>query len=320
MRVFFVGEFTIYADVEKEKQLRSWGVKDRLISYAFLRSKKLPYKDVFKKLIEEKVYDGIMVDSGAYSVATRNMKISWEEYAEFCKDFGADFYLSLDKIPYLRNSKDLTPQHFEESAKRTAENYDYMRKLGLKVIPTFHKGEPLQYLKKMVSEFSYIALSLTGQRLSSPDESMRFVNSCFEIATKISPNIKIHGLSITDLVLPIKFPWYSLDSAAWVKHAYSGTIKVIVPDHWGNGKHKYTTLAVTDRSKERNHYKYNEDFGGVVPQKYIDDIEEYLGSIGSSLEKCRVSMEERLRVNVEYYKVVLFREKEPYAERISPLL
>ena len=288
MRVFFAGGFEIMASAEEEKWLRSIGVVDRLVSYAFLGQPSKPYKEIFKSLMAQNVYDGIMCDSGAYTAYRKGIKLDVDEYCDFLEDFNPHIAIGLDEIPL---HIDYTIEYFEYTARTTKDNCIHMKERGFDVIPTYHKGEHLDYLKFYVDNFPYVGISFTGAK-GSPNNRAEYLDRCFEV---IPDTTKVHGMGITDTKLPLMFPWYSVDSSAFVQHAIYGTIKLIVEGG-------YTTIAVTEKSKEKKHYK-------LISKEYRKEVDEYLDSIDSTFEKCRDSMKERFRVNILYYLKTLYRPK-----------
>ena len=144
MRIFFVGGFDAHEKIEYERMIRSFGAEDRLISYAFIsRDNELSrtYKRTFDMVLKENLYDGVMLDSGAFTLA---FKPDWkgigassffEEYLIFCKNHPYHFKIALDKIPFHKER--FHPDLFKESAEETYKNCIIMKDKRINCIPTF---------------------------------------------------------------------------------------------------------------------------------------------------------------------------------------
>ena len=77
----------------------------------------------------------MMLDSGAYSAFTRGKEIDIDQYADYCKTNGHMFEccVTLDVIG---------------DGKRSYENWLYLRKKGLPVLPVYHIGTDEKWLVK----------------------------------------------------------------------------------------------------------------------------------------------------------------------------
>ena len=285
--------------LEGEQTIRKHGGRNRLISYAFLREEKKPYAKVFNQLLENKVYDTIMIDSGAFSASRGGKPIDNNKYIEFAKSYNDEkdlFFVGLDKTINLSKCDYAGADVFEANAKETLTNCREMLRAGVMNIPSLHMGEPLDYLKYMVDEFPYVALSITSSRAYSLFDRTTHLDNCWNIIPK---GTKVHAFGVTDVKIPLMYPWTSVDSATWAKEALYGKIKTI-----HNGAHD--TIAVSERSKETRHYEL---LGGEEKQ----EIDKYLAELGSSYEKVKAAtpagLDERCRVNIQYFIRSLERER-----------
>jgi hypothetical protein len=152
----------------------------------------------FAKKNKTEMHDTYFLDSGAYSVATKKIKIDLDDYIEYIKKMGLKTYAALDVIGDAAKSK---------------ENYIYMRKNGVEPIPCFHINEPFEYLEYYLSESKYIALG--GVALLKRENKVRpWLSHCFSIIKK-KPAVKVHGFGITIWNILTSFPFYSVDSTSW---------------------------------------------------------------------------------------------------------
>lgn len=196
----------------------------RLFSYHFISSGESMYPEA--KTMKEAGKDvKLFLDSGAFSAMTRGVAIDIQEYIAFIKaNAGAlEVYANLDVIG---------------DPEATWKNQKVMEKAGLHPLPTFHHGEPVSYLKRYVAEYEYIALGgLVGKRAAELQTSLDYYFREFICGPDGTPKVKVHGFGMTALGLMWRYPWYSVDSTAWVMHSRTGSILVPRPD--GKGGYDY---------------------------------------------------------------------------------
>ena len=178
--------------------LWSSGVRRILISYA-------DYRHSLPKFLEHlRDYQfEVMLDSGAYSAYTRGIKLDVGDYAELLKEYGEYFkcYFNLDVVG-----------DFEE----TWKNQDYLEGEGLKPIPVFHYGEPLEVLLLISRGYSFIGLG--GMVPIHQNKLDRWLGSIFrdKEGGETFKNTSFHGLGLTTISLLRKYPFESCDSTKWL--------------------------------------------------------------------------------------------------------
>jgi hypothetical protein len=119
-------------------------------------------------------------------------------------------------------------------------------------LPVIHYGTPLKWVEKHLDEgYEYIGLGGIGQEISRY-VYFRWADSVFNLLCsnrKRLPIAKTHGFAMTAYGLLIRYPWYSVDSASWVKAAGFGN--VFIP-HKRNGKFVFSEnpyiLGMSDKS------------------------------------------------------------------------
>ncbi len=179
----------------------------------------------------------LFLDSGAYSAWSKKIEINIQEYIQFIKDHidYLDHYSVLDAIG---------------DPVQTLKNQKIMEDAGLKPIPCFHYGEPLNYLTNYLDNYDYVSL---GGMVPIPNVSLiEWLDNLFSkfiCDDKGMPKVKIHGFGMTSLDLMLRFPWYSVDSTSWVLTGRFGA--VYVPKK-KMGKYDYMqnsmTINVSNRS------------------------------------------------------------------------
>ena len=215
MKIIYAGN-TGVADREKRviKLVRSRLFSYHFVSLNFFNSKNM--MDIAKNKVN------LFLDSGAFSAWTQGVNIDIQEYIKFIKEHEKviEVYANLDVISTGKIGN-------KESAKKTLKNQKIMEKAGLKPLPVFHYGEPLEYLQDYVNRYDYI--SLGGMVPISNAQLIPWLDHLFtEHLTDAEgmPKVKIHGFGLTSLRLMLRYPWYSVDSTSWVVTGRLGSIYV----------------------------------------------------------------------------------------------
>jgi hypothetical protein len=164
----------------------------------------------------------LFCDSGAYSVHTGKLHVTQDEYVDYINSVSGkiDVFAQLDTIPG-QFKKPKSPQDYIDSAESSWENFLHMRenvKDKHKVMPVYHFGEDVKYLKRMLEyrdsegdQLDYIGLSPAND--ASVQARMLYLKDMYDIIQKSSnPNVKTHVYGFTSLTAMSKFPCYSADS------------------------------------------------------------------------------------------------------------
>src|SRR5208283_1592684 len=167
----------------------------------------------------------IFVDSGAYSTWSKNKIINVDKYIAFCKDV-----LSKAKCPVVFASLDVIPGKKSDVRKPTEgekeraclegwENYQEMKRQGIPCLMTYHQGEHIRWLSRIADESDYFALS-PRKAGKSTDQKAAWLRTSFEYIygndARLSTRKKIHGLGVSSREFMKEFPFYSVDSTAWL--------------------------------------------------------------------------------------------------------
>jgi hypothetical protein len=185
-------------------------------------------------------YKKLFLDSGAYSAFTKGAVIDIHEYIAFIKKNikYIDVYSVLDVIG---------------DSEATWKNQKIMERHGLKPIPCFHTGESETYLKRYIDSYPYIALG--GMVGGSSQGLLLWLDRLFRdyiCGPDGIPKVKVHGFGITAHDLMWRFPWFSVDSAAWVFTGRNGGI--FVP-RFIQGEYNYSerpwVVSISEQSGEK---------------------------------------------------------------------
>ena len=250
----------------------------RLLSY---------YND--KKIIEQKISDDVFLDCGAWSAFTKNVNIDIDTYLDYIKSHKDYFTVaaSLDVIPTGDVNK---------SAEDSYDNYVYLKKLignEFPLVPTYHKGEPLNYLKKLLCypDVDYIGIGgMLGYKDTAKNHREAFLDSIFDIIQKEHPDIKVHLFGLTDLSLLDKYPIYSADSTTWLRAGSFGEILTDFGRILISGKSYYTGSV----SRFMTVNNFNEE--------QLSRMKDYVSAYGFTIEELQTSVEKRQMFNIAYMK------------------
>jgi len=204
------------------------------------------------------------------------------------------------------------------SAEESWKNQQYMEKHGLRPIPVFHFGEDFKWWQKYVREYDYIGIGGVAGGVTMQQFIQSLGDPAFKFLWEEDPTTKVHGFAVTSNPLIIRYPFWSVDSTTWLKHAAYGN--VMVP-RWSKveGKFDYVSppviISVSDISevKQSTHQHYKMMF----PADVVDRIHEYFAEGGIDPEKLKTDMLERFRVDIFYYEKLLqqpeIHERRPFS-------
>ena len=236
------------------------------------------------------------LDSGAYSAFSRGVKITKEEYANFLLKYQdqIDVYANLDAIPATA-----TPEAQANAAAESLKNQQYMESQGLKPLPVYHVGEPIEYLEHYVGSYDYICL---GGMVNS-DSIEPFLEEMFgHYLTNAdgSAKVKVHGFGMTTLHLLTKYPWESVDSSTWLIHSKLGILAL--PNKLPNGEWAYwkkpLLVALSNASSMRQ--DDGRHYDNMTPDQRIE-IEEFLDQFGMKVDELREHPTPRFIANLEFW-------------------
>lgn len=234
----------------------------------------------------------LFIDSGAYTVYTRNIDLDVDEYIKYINsiDEHLTIFAQVDKIPGV-HGQPKTKEQILEAPELSWKNYCYMRervKSPDKLLPIFHRREDWKYLHQMLEttfdgkHIPYIGLAATTD--SSTKEKEIWFDKCFTIIKKSSnPQVKTHAFGMTSLKLLERYPFTSADSTSWIMIGANGNI--LTP---------FGLVTVSDSQQHlKNHISNN------LGEK---QLKKYLQSIGIELELVRTDYKYRMLANLIYLK------------------
>lgn len=202
--------------------VKDFNPENVLISYQY-------FKDVneLTSLSNNWLPKNLILDSGAFSVWTKQGVIDINKYLEFCKkskeEFGDKtnlFFVNLDVLPG-KFKEYPTKEQRENSAEQGWKNMEFLEAGGVKVIPVFHQHEDFKWLEKMMKYTDYIGISPANDEPQSSKD--RWLSQVFSM---LKADYKTHGFAVTSFNTLKKFPFYSADSSSWTAGARYARIPV----------------------------------------------------------------------------------------------
>jgi hypothetical protein len=227
----------------------------------------------------------LMMDSGAFSVWNLGEEIDLDAYIQFCKEYlnELDYIVALDVIPGSPGRHRISAAEVDACCQQGWKNYQKMLRAGLpveKVMPVFHQGDDFRWLERFMSRgVPYFGISPANDRTSGQRQSWLDVCMKYVCDKRGMPLAKFHGFAVTSVKLMRRYPWYSCDSASWLRHAMYGC--VVLPPRNSKGEWDYSgtpwVVGFSARSSGKGwHYLRM----GLERQKVL---KEYLQLIGLSL-------------------------------------
>lgn len=199
----------------------------------------------------------VFLDSGAFSMFTQGVKLDLKAYAR---------YVHQNKdIIEVAASQDIIGQGQEQ------ENYDRLKMLekeGCKVLPVHHVRDADKWLERYVDEgYEYICLGgMVPESTPYLREWLDHVWGKYLTDKDGFPRVKIHGFGLTVVSLMFRYPWFSVDSTAWIMISRFGGVMMDMT----NGrdfKVDFSSKSTKQEDIDSWHYK------SLTPmdQKIVDD-------------------------------------------------
>lgn len=146
-----------------------------------------------------------LLDSGAFTfMNSYKGKVDWdkyiERYAKFINDNNIKYFFELD-IDSIVGLNEV------ERLRAKLENLT-----GKQCIPVWHKSRGLEYWKRMIKEYKYVAIGgFVTKEITKKD--YKYIALFLKLAKENNTNV--HGLGFTNKNFLKLLPFYSVDSTSW---------------------------------------------------------------------------------------------------------
>lgn len=161
---------------------------------------------------------GWMLDSGAFSAWNAGRLIDLDAYMAFIEAHHhlLDAYVALDVIPGEPGRRP-TPDEAQRATEQSFMNLEKMMAAGLRPIPVYHEGEPIDVLDELVRQgHGTIGLGATASR--GKPKILDWLIPIFQR----HPTQRFHGLAMTQRRVIEWLPFHSVDSTSWLNFAKYG--------------------------------------------------------------------------------------------------
>lgn len=232
------------------------------------------------------------LDSGAHSLYNRffSAKTVSGDMVKGVQSIGmADF--SYLKSPEFRKYLDGYMQflvkhgrHFEfvvtldiiYNPEATWDVYKEMKSTGLKVLPVYHYGEDVKWLKRYMEDTDYIGMGGIGQHTTKA-AYVPFGERSWKIICDARgvPRVKVHGFAMSSFDFMSRWPWYSVDSTTAFTFSRMGAIMLPHKVKAGEGFNFAVTPSIFPVSLRRG--KHERHIGHRSPDGHVRAaVREYL--------------------------------------------
>lgn len=276
------------------------GIRYMLESYHYVKS---------QRLLDRMRADGVrhFLDSGAYSAFTKGSVIDIREYCNHI----------------LRNQDLLAVDHDDKGrpvvlcsvldaigdADQTYRNQKIMESLGVVPLPCYHYGEPEDVLRYYLDHYPYITIG--GMVPISTPQLLVWLDRIW--ANHLTnddgtPKTRVHGFGLTAIPLMSRYPWYSVDSAAWVQKAMFGNI--IFPGDTG-----IVQISVNSPAA-----KVPEGHYDTLPEEHRAALRAEIESLGFDPDRLRNNRDSRIAFNINSFTLMMDRWKAHTFKATQPVL
>jgi len=233
----------------------------------------------------------LFMDSGAHSLYTRevmkkiplNQRHRTDPYAYYETK---EFWAYVDEYAKFINENKTAVQFYANvdvifNPKLSWRVLKYLeREHGLHPVPVIHFGTDLKWLSRHLDAgYEYIGLGGLGQEAQKRNY-IRWADEAFQLICPepdYMPTVRVHGFAMGSPSLMKRYPWWSIDSASWVKSAGFG--KIFLP-RWKNGKWDFFSHFAMDISEKSPSVKVSGKHVSNIPRLERESIRKWLEEIG----------------------------------------
>lgn len=206
-------------DSHKET-LQRCGVSNYLLSFAVDAKTCMHYSDE---------RNSVIIDSGAFTIWNKGGEVDIDQYKDFCLTKPERWtFISLDVIPKTGS----TQKEIDICCEKGYENFLYLKQYIKNLMPVYHYGDKIKWLKKYQEHTDYIGISPAND--THENVKRKFLKQCF---SNLCIKTKTHGLGYSSFEGLTLFPFYSVDSISFKKvQVYINGTKTTF---WGNNQMEF---------------------------------------------------------------------------------
>lgn len=228
----------------------------------------------------------LFLDSGAFTGFSKQKLIPLERYADFCVAEQHRFNL-LSSLDHIGSG--------EEAARKSYENFQELRKRGANVTPVFHVREPDEWMQRYIDE-GHEHIFIGGMVPETTKWLQERLDGLFAgILTDDAglPRSRYHGFGVTSWQLLRDYPWFSVDSTAWLMRAIYGMVVAPMSGRYVD----VTVSADSPRKFDKNSWHVN-----CMTPPQMQYIQDWLSGYGVEIKDLEKSGRMRSIVNAITYQ------------------
>lgn len=170
-----------------------------------------------------------IVDSGAFSAWASGKSVDLKAYGDWAltQTEKAERFVAvnLDVIPGEKGRTSTKAERLV-GMRKSLENADYLRSLGLNIMEVYHQDEPLSFLGELCDRLPIDGvIGISPRNDVSVNKKIEWQNVVLRYLYQRygkSAFPRCHGLAVTSKQMIESFPYYSVDSSTWVGAAMFG--------------------------------------------------------------------------------------------------
>jgi hypothetical protein len=237
---------------EHEIALVKHGCTHRCYSFAYCSKKGFNYASKMKEALEASVDlgVGVMMDSSAASFHGLARKRNVGKHSRDDIDKLRDSVVS-EYVGYVKRHRKEWDWYvtfdYDHDADICWNMQKHLEHKGIHPVPVYHSGQDTEWFERYCREgYKLIGIGGTVQRRGYTQTRMVF-DRIFDLAAK--HGVELHGFGITSLSLMLMYPWYSVDSASWVKIAAYGSVLHVDEERGEVSEMHFTDRNATGKTK-----------------------------------------------------------------------
>jgi hypothetical protein len=168
---------------------------------------------------------------------------------------------------------------------------------GLSPLPVIHFGTDLKWIKRHLDAgYSYLGIGGLGQE-AQKKHYVHWADGVFRLICSgpdQTPSVKTHGFAIGSPSLMKRYPWWSVDSASWVKSAGFG--KIFVPRKKQGEWNFFNHIAIYISEKSPSILIRGKHVSNIAAFER-EMIKEWLATLGITMGDLSESSDEQTAMN-----------------------
>lgn len=196
----------------------------------------------------------IFLDSGAHSFqnifygknrrGSNNSKLTGQAtVAQQLDNYMAEYVAFVKKLQPTRIMDFFVTFDYQHNCQVIREMTRRLLDMGIRPVPVYHGDASIDWFRRYIDEGHKLIGISWSEATAGGKHRARYYDHVFDIATKAG--VSLHGFAQTGPAM-FAWPWYSVDSATWLKAAAFG--KIIDAFHPVSGHPKIRQVAVSDQA------------------------------------------------------------------------